>query len=131
MAALVDTTVLIDHLRGRREANDLLRTELVAGEPLFACVLTRIELLAGARASERPRLDQLFDSLIWIDVTVAVADRAGAFASRYTRSHRSIDVIDYVIAATRDDLDVPLWTLNVRHFPMYPDLEPPYGVDRS
>jgi len=127
VAALADTTILVDHLRGRREAKDLLRGEIAAGEPLFASVLIRVELLAGARPSDRPRLDQLIGSFIWIDVTAAIADRAGEFANRYARSHRNIDVVDYVIAATREELGVPLWTLNVRHFPMLPDLAPPYG----
>jgi predicted nucleic acid-binding protein len=126
VAGLADTTILIDHLRGRRAATDLLRNQMVAGEPVFASVLTRAELFAGARPSEGPRISKLVRSLIWIDVTVAIADRAGAFARRYGRSHANIDVVDYVVAATRDDLDVPLWTLNVKHFPMFRSLTPPY-----
>jgi predicted nucleic acid-binding protein len=128
VASLADTTILIDHLRGRPEATDLLRQEMSAGEPVFASVLTRLELLAGARSNEGPRIGQLMRSLIWIDVTVAIADRAGAFANRYGRSHQSIDAVDYVIAATRDDLDVPLWTLNVKHFPMFRGLRVPYSM---
>jgi predicted nucleic acid-binding protein len=128
VAGLADTTILVDHLRGRAEATALLQREKLAGEPVFASVLTRLELLAGARPSEGQRIDQLMRSLIWIEVTVSIADRAGAFANRYGRSHQSIDAVDYVIAATRDDLDVPLWTLNVKHFPMFRGLRPPYAV---
>jgi predicted nucleic acid-binding protein len=128
VAALVDTNVLVDHLRGRGEATQLITSELVAAEPLFASVLTRIELLASARRSERPRIEQLLDVLVWVEVTTPIADRAGAFANRYARSHRAIDVTDYVIAATREELEVPLWTLNIRHFPMLPDLAAPYAA---
>jgi predicted nucleic acid-binding protein len=31
-----------------------------------------------------------------------------------------------VIAATAEQLGLPLATLNVRHFPMFPELEPAY-----
>jgi predicted nucleic acid-binding protein len=47
-------------------------------------------------------------------------------ARRFGQRHRSIGVVDDVIAATGDDLDVPLWTLNARHFPMFPALTAPY-----
>ena len=122
MPALVDTSVLIDHLRGRSEAKALLDGEFVLGEPLFASVLTKVELLAGMRRAEDSRTRALFSSLVWIDVTEAIAERAGALAMRYLRSHPGIDTVDLVIAATREVLDVPLWTLNVRHFPMIRDL---------
>jgi predicted nucleic acid-binding protein len=66
------------------------------------------------------------ESFIWMEVTSSIADRAGEFANRFERSHRHIDVVDCVIAATQKELAVPLWTLNVRHFPMIADLEAPY-----
>lgn len=41
-------------------------------------------------------------------------------------SHRGIDDVDYLIAATAIVVDADLLTTNVRHFPMFPDLQPPY-----
>jgi predicted nucleic acid-binding protein len=35
-------------------------------------------------------------------------------------------VVDYVIAATAESLHLPLWTRNVRHFPMLKGLKAPY-----
>lgn len=126
MAALVDTSILIDHLRGRSEARDLLATELSASEPLFGSVLTKVEVLAGIRRAEADATRALLDVLIWADVTDPIAERAGALANRFLRSHRGVDLVDYVIAATREELDLPLWTRNVRHFPMIGGLRPPY-----
>ena len=126
MAALVDTSILVDHLRGRSEARDLLAGELSAGEPLFGSVLTKVEVLAGIRRAEAAPTRALLDVLIWADVTDPIAERAGALASRFLRSHRGVDLVDYVIAATREELDLPLWTRNVRHFPMIAGLRAPY-----
>ena len=125
-AALVDTSVLIDHLRGDERTQAIIDTELDAGETLFATVLSKIEILGWMRPGEDQITRRLFDGLRWMVVTDAIAEDAALYARTYGRSHRSIDPVDYVIAATRDDLDVPLWTLNVKHFPMFQSLRPPY-----
>lgn len=68
----------------------------------------------------------LLDAIIWVEVSNSIAEAAGSLARTHLRSHPGIDVVDFVVAATKDDLGVPLWTLNVRHFPMFPDLRTPY-----
>jgi predicted nucleic acid-binding protein len=126
IAALVDTSILVDHLRGRDEARALLEREIDADEPLFASVLTKVEVLAGMRTGEQAATRALLAILVWIDVSDSIGERAGALANRYLRSHPGVDLVDYVIAATAQELDVPLWTMNVRHFPMLPGLSRPY-----
>ncbi len=126
MAALVDTSVLIDHLRGRTETRALLEGELSAGEPLFGSVLTKVEVLAGALPREEPATRALLAALVWVEVSDAIAERAGQLAGRYLRSHPGVDIVDYVIAATVEQLRVRLWTLNVKHFPMIRGLKAPY-----
>jgi predicted nucleic acid-binding protein len=126
MAGLADTSILIDHLRGRNEAQSLVERELLDEEPVFGSVLTKTEVLAGARRKEEEPTRQLLDLVVWIDVTDPIAERAGRLANRYGRTHPGVDLVDYVIAATREALEVPLWTLNVRHFPMIRGLRPPY-----
>jgi predicted nucleic acid-binding protein len=123
---VVDTSVLIDHLRGRPEARDVLREAVTDGQVLGASVLTRIEVTAGVRSDERRATDALFRALRWLPVTDAVAEDAGLLARRYRRSHGSIDVVDYVVAASARVHDADVWTLNLKHFPMFDDLRPPY-----
>jgi predicted nucleic acid-binding protein len=55
-----------------------------------------------------------------------VADRAGVLARQYRSSHVGIDTTDYLIAAAAKSIDADLVTLNVKHFPMFPALEPAY-----
>jgi len=123
---LVDTSVLIDHLRGDERAVGRLRAAVEAGDELWSATVVRTEILAGARAPEEAAIIELLDRLRWMEITVEVADAAGRLAARYLRSHPGVDTVDYLIAACAAQLDAALLTLNVRHFPMFPDLEPAY-----
>ena len=123
---VLDTSVLIDHLRGYNSARAALRRAVADGEMLAASVLSRIEVLAGMRAVEEPATRRLLDNLHWIAVDEDLADRAGVLANRFLRSHPGVDPVDYVIAATVVRFGARLWTQNLRHFPMFPDLQSPY-----
>ena len=125
MTALVDTSILIDHLRGDERAAAVLERAL-AGSGLHASEVTRLEVLAGMRPAEEGPTRLLLSTLVWHDVDADVAEEAGALGRRWLGSHHTIDSADLAIAATAILLDADLLTLNVRHFPMFPDLRPPY-----
>lgn len=124
---VVDTSVLVDHLRGDGRARRVLSEAAAGGEALRASVLTKVELLAGMRSGERPRTRRLLDALEWVEVDDDLAERAGALARRYLRSHPGVDIADYVIAATVERLGADLLTRNRKHFPMFPELADPYA----
>lgn len=126
MRRLIDTAVLIDHLRGQRRARDLLLGLASDGDELWSVVLVRTEVLAGMRRGEDRATHRLLDSLRWQDITIDIADRAGALARQYSKSHRGVDTVDYVLAAAAIVLGAELVTLNVKHFPMFADLRPAY-----
>lgn len=125
---LLDTTVAVDHLRGDPAAAAFLESLVAAegDEPLLASEVTRFELLAGVRPRERSALEDFFTVLDWVPVTEAVAREAGDLARRYRKSHTGIGAADFMIAATARLLEAELLTTNVRHFPMFPRLAPPY-----
>jgi predicted nucleic acid-binding protein len=126
MTLVVDTSVLIDHLRGDRRARGALRAAAERGTRIVGSVLTRSEIVSGMRDEERAATSILLDSLDWVEVDVDLADAAGALARRYVQSYPGIDVVDYVIAATAMRLDAELWTRNTKHFPMLAGLVAPY-----
>jgi len=126
VTVLIDTSVLIDHLRGDRRAVELLDDLVIVDEAVWAATPTRAELLVGIRGSERDALGRLFAALASVDITTTIADDAGELAHRYRRSHPGIDTVDYLIAAAARSLGARLLTLNVRHFPMFPALKPAY-----
>jgi predicted nucleic acid-binding protein len=92
----------------------------------LASVLARVEIEGGMRSGERASVAGLLDGMRLVPVTDSIARRAGEHLRRYRRSHSEIDLVDYVIAATAEAHDVPLKTLNIRHFPMFPGLTPPF-----
>lgn len=123
---ILDTSILIDHLRGNRAAVALIDEHLADGDQMGASLLTKVELIAGMRSHERRSVRTLVDRLGWVDVTDPIAEGAGALARRYARSHPGIGVVDFVIAATARELEATLWTHNIRHFPMFRGLKAPY-----
>jgi predicted nucleic acid-binding protein len=123
---LVDTSILIDHLRGDTDARRVLAGAVTDDQRLVCSVLTKVEVLAGMRPDEEPATRRLLDALEWIAVDDVIAEHAGLLANTYLRSHPGVDPVDYVIAATALQHDAPLWTRNVKHFPMFDDLAPPY-----
>lgn len=124
MSVLFDSTILISHLRGDHRATDLL-LEAAADVPL-ASVVSRVEIEGGMRSAERLEVARLFDGLALLPVTDAIARRAGSHLRGHRRSHPGIDLADYLIAATAEEARAELVTLNVKHFPMFPELRAPF-----
>jgi predicted nucleic acid-binding protein len=125
VSALVDTSILIDYLRGQLAAADLLEQER-AEAPLHASEITRLEVLAGMRPSEDEATRSLLSTLLWHPVDAQVAEEAGALGRRWLPSHDAIDGADLAIAATATLNQLRLLTRNVRHFPMFASLRSPY-----
>ena len=106
---LVDTDVLVDHLRGARRFDP-------AGEPVSYSTITRAELFAG-RASEETAVGVLLQPFRELPVDRAVAELGGRL-----RRERGVPIADALIAATALVHDLGLLTRNVRHFARVPDL---------
>jgi predicted nucleic acid-binding protein len=121
---LFDTSVLIAHLRGDDRATQLLLDTPSAER--VASVLARIEIEGGMRTAEREQVASLFTVLRLLPVTDAVARLAALHLRTYSRSHSGIDLVDYAVAATAELHGAELATLNVKHFPMIQDLQPPW-----
>jgi predicted nucleic acid-binding protein len=126
MTVMVDTNIVIDHLRGDRRAVRLLSNLFDQETRVWAATPTRTEVIAGLRQNEGAAMAELFGILSWVDIDVTVADLAGEFARQYSRSHSGIDTTDYLIAAAAVSIGARLVTLNVRHYPMIEGLAQPY-----
>lgn len=100
---LVDTDVLVDHLRGARA----LRS---GRQRLLYSVITRAELFAGATGDE-PQVALLLGSLPELAVDRPVAERAGRI-----RRDVGIRLPDALIAATALEHGLSLMTRNQRDF---------------
>lgn len=125
MTILVDTSVLIDVLRGEERAARVLRESRLGG-PLHASEVTRLEVMAGMRPREEAATRALLDVLTWHPLDERVAEVAGDLGRRWLPGNRGIDAADLAIAATAVLLDARPLTRNVKHFPMFDGLTAPY-----
>jgi predicted nucleic acid-binding protein len=99
---LLDTDVLIDHVRGRRR--------LEIGAHMSVSVITRTELYAGHQRGE-PAVQALLQQMGELDVDPAIARRAGRI-----KREAGLKIADALIAATALEHKLPLMTRNLRHF---------------
>jgi predicted nucleic acid-binding protein len=124
VAWVVDTSVLVDHVRGRQEAREAVRSRTADG--VWSVTTVRAELIAGMRPEDGPAIRDVLQTVGWLDVESALADLAGRMARHYRRTHPGIGILDYLVAAGAQIMGAQLLTLNIKHFPMFPDLEAPF-----
>ncbi len=122
---VVDTSVMIDVLRGEPAARAALSTARADG-PLHASEITRLEVLAGMRPEEEPATRTLLGAFVWHPLDERLAEIAGQLGRRWLPGNRGVDSADLVIAATAIGLGTRPLTRNVKHFPMFEGLSPPY-----
>jgi predicted nucleic acid-binding protein len=124
---LLDTGILIRHLRGQRAIVRLLRG-LGGKSRLAASVVTRTEIRARMLPHEARDTQRLLSRLETVPVDRAIADRAGDLIRRAHGQGRTLHLGDALIAATAARRGLTLITLNVDHFAglgvsLYPILE--------
>jgi predicted nucleic acid-binding protein len=95
---------------------------------LAISVVTTVEVAGGMRSAERREVWRLLSAFKVEPATEIIGRRAGFVMGRYRRSHAGIGLGDYLVAATVDVKGLELATLNVRQFPMFPDLRPPFTL---
>lgn len=119
-AVLLDTTVLIDLLRGR-SAVERLGALRAGGDTPYTSAVNVEEVVRGLRPQEERVADGLLAGLRIIRLGEAEGRRAGAWRREYAGRGRTLSQADCLIAAAAASLDGRLATGNPRDFPM-PDL---------
>jgi len=115
---LLDTTVIIDVLNGKRNRNLLLKEFLNQGHLLACCPINVTEVYAGMRPTEEAATDALLQSLEYYGVTWDIARQAGLLRRDYARKGVTIALADATIAAVVLSHQLILVTDNAKHFPI-------------
>lgn len=101
MRVVLDTTVLIDHLRGSSSADAYLNS---LPERPACSEITRIEVITGLRSADTRRAEALFALIEWVPLEESIARRAGELGQRFRASHPGIDAADLAVAGDRPAL---------------------------
>ena len=96
--------------------------------PLATSVVVIAEVAGGMRSPERREVTRLLSSLHALPLTEHIAWRAAELMRGHRRSYPGVGLGDYLVATTAQVEGLELATLNVRHFPMFADLRPPFKV---
>jgi predicted nucleic acid-binding protein len=126
MRYLLDSSLLIDHLRGHRPAVDRFRRLFEDGDDVFVNDVVVCELATGAKVHPDPALTALLEPLEFVQPGPDAAHLAG----RWRRAARDrglvLSVPDALIAAAAHSLDAAILTRNVRDFELTPVRIEPY-----
>lgn len=117
MARLLDTTVLIDALRGR-SARDRVLALNETGEAPCVCAVSVEELARGARPAERDQTRLLLASLRLAPLGVEEGWRADSWRQSFASRGITLGQTNCLIAAAAHGVGARLATGNPRHFPM-------------
>jgi hypothetical protein len=113
----MDSDVVIDILRGRREVASVAEELARSGVPTYCTAITWAEVLAGVRPKEAAATEAFFDARGEVVLDAATGRRAGTYLARFGRSH-GVAIADALIAAAASTAGLRLWTRNRRHYPM-------------
>jgi predicted nucleic acid-binding protein len=114
---LLDTTVLIDALRGRGAA-ERLRGLRRHGDVPFVCAVNVEEVTRGLRPAERPVAQRLMRGLRLATLGRSEGERAGEWRREFAARGITLSQADCLVAAAAVGIDAALATANVDDFPM-------------
>lgn len=118
MILLLDTTILIDVLRGRRDRRLLLAELILGGHTLATAAINIGEVYAGMRPDEETKTEAFLSSLECYPLTGGIARRAGSLKSARARKGQTVSLADMIVAATALEGGHTLMTDNVKDFPV-------------
>lgn len=114
---LLDTTVLIDALRGRGGA-ERLGTLRAGSAPPFVCAINVEELWRGARPGEEKAIARLLRGLRMAPLGREEGERAGRWRREFAAKGITLSQGDCLVAAAARGVGASLATGNPKDFPM-------------
>ena len=113
---MVDTSILIDYYRKTDKANSRWLALLRGGYKFAISVVTKYEIYSGATPSQLNFWDNVLQAVAVIPLDEDSVDTAVSANSLLKRKRKQIELADLFIAATAMTNNIPIATLNRKHF---------------
>ena len=117
MRVVLDTTVLIDYLRGRAVVDRMTMLRRRGGVALTTAINVE-EVVRGLRPDEEAAAGVLFDGLGIVPLGRSEGRQAGQWRRSFARRGVTLSQADCLIAAAAHAVAAVLATGNPAHFPM-------------
>ena len=114
----LDTTVLIDALRGRRAADRLRALRGIGGPAPWICAINVDELHRGMRPTEEESTRNLIERLRIAPLGAREGELAGRWRREFAARGVTLSQADCLIAAAAVGVGAELATGNPKDFPM-------------
>ena len=118
---ILDTSFVIDLLRGKPKAVDKLKELEEKGEPLYVTAPTIYELYLGIQLSktprrERARIEEALEGQPVLPLDAKAAQLAGKLQGELMSRGQPIDPVDALVAGVAVANQEAMVTRNVKHF---------------
>ena len=117
-AVLLDTTVLIDCLRGRPRTKERVLALNAKGDDAYVCAVSVEEVTRGIRPSEDDDLLDLLEGMLVAPLGIPEGRLAGFWKRTFARRGKTISQSDVLVAAAAIGVNARLATGNPKDFPM-------------
>jgi predicted nucleic acid-binding protein len=114
---ILDSDVIIWHLRGHEPTEELLR-ELEPEQPLGCSAISMFEVWSGVRPEDEESTHRFLSVLYEIPVDENIALRAAEYWRDFRSQGITLGQADTLIAASASVLELVLVTYNSSHYPM-------------
>lgn len=113
---LLDTSVLIDYFRKSNKANTLLSRLVSENHKFSISVITHFEILRGITEIQQAFWWKLLRDIEVLSYFPAINYTAVQIQKQLKLKRKTISIEDLIIASTAFHLELPLATLNNKHF---------------
>lgn len=112
----VDSSILIDYYRKINKANAVWVSLIDKGYEFAISAITKYELYSGATQSQITFWDSILTAISVIPFDEGCVDTAMQINAVLKQKRKQIDLADLFIAATAMTNNLPITTLNKKHF---------------
>jgi predicted nucleic acid-binding protein len=122
---IIDACIFIEYFRAKNKDSSALENLLKKYKKCFVSAVAKYEVLCGAADEDVAFWETIFSNmeiLPFDDLTINKARQIYIYR-QLNRKKRLIDAIDILIAATAIVYDLPLSTLNRKHFERIDELQ--------